>query len=156
MLCPKCYGKVGKDQKRCTTCGFEISKLESASNKQAKKALKSIYKDNVLYLKGIPGDVSKKKLLLLSIFLGLFGAHDFYVGKFWNGLFKLIAASLTSILGMLVLSLGIVVQNNAIYIAFQFSLVFQGFNAVFWIADIIKIFLERYKIPVYDDSFSKM
>lgn len=155
MLCPKCYGKVDKKQKTCTYCGFNLSALEGASNRQAKKALKTEYRDNVLYIGGIPEDVSKKKLILLSIFFGLFGVHDFYVGNFWRGLYKAITMSLTIILSTIVLSFGIVQVNNAFYIAYQFILVFQGLNILIWIFDIIRIFLERYKIPIYKDEFSK-
>ena len=31
-------------------------------------------------------DKSKKKALLLCLFLGLFGAHNFYVGKYFRGI----------------------------------------------------------------------
>ena len=108
-----------------------------------------------MYIGGIPEDVSKKKLILLSIFLGLFGAHDFYVGKLWQGLYKCITMCLTIVLSTIVLTFGIVYQTNFFYLAYQFILVFQGLNILFWILDIVKIFLERYKIPVYNDKFSR-
>ena len=155
MLCPKCYNKVDKQQKRCGKCGFNLELIEGASNRQAKKALKSEYKDSVIYVGGIPEDVSKKKLILLSIFLGMFGAHDFYVGKFWQGLYKLITMILTIVSSSLVLMFGIVTQTNALYLTYQFVLVFQGFNVIFWFTDMLLIFFERYKIPVYKDEFSK-
>ena len=28
MLCPKCYGKLSKDKKRCLYCGFDMKQLE--------------------------------------------------------------------------------------------------------------------------------
>lgn len=154
MLCPKCYGKVNKNQNRCEYCGFDLSQMQGATNKQAKIAKHTIYKDDILYTTNIPPDVSKKKLLLLAIFLGLFGAHNFYVGKFWQGLFMCLSTAITAVLGTIVSALGIIASNNAVYIAFQFILVFQGLTVIFWVADCFKIFLERFKIPVYKDSFS--
>ena len=155
MRCPKCYGKIVKEQTRCGTCGFNLALLEEGSNKEAKKALKGIYKDDVMFTTKIPLDVKKKKLLLFAIFLGLFGVHDFYVGKLYQGLYICICTTVTFILSSLVTALGIITANNAIYIAYQFVLVFQGIAVLMWIADIFKIALERYKIPVYNEKFSK-
>lgn len=154
MLCPKCYGKVKKEQVRCPNCGFNLNLMQGASNKQAKKAKKSIYKDDILYTTQIPPDVSKKKLLLFSIFLGLFGVHNFYVGKFWQGLYMCVCTGLTTILSILIPGLGIVNQDNVLYITFQFLLIFQGINIILWVYNIFSIIFERYKIPVYKDEFS--
>lgn len=154
MICPKCYSKVHKDKNRCDYCGFNLSELNNASNKEAKKALKSVYKDDVLYTSKLPDDVSKKKLLLFSIFLGIFGAHNFYVGKVWKGLFNVIITTLTAVMGIILLSLQII-TNSPLYYAFQFALVFQGANIIMCVIDIIDIIFNRYKVPVYKESFSK-
>ena len=154
MICPKCYSKIHKTKNRCDYCGFNLNELNDASNKQAKKALKSPFKDDVLYTSQLPRDVSKKKLLLFSIFLGLLGVHNFYVGKLWRGLFNVLVTSITFVLGALLISLNII-TNHPIYIAFQFALAFQGANVIIWVMDIIDISLNRYKVPVYKESFSK-
>ena len=154
MLCPKCYGKVDKKQQRCQYCGFYMNELNDASNKQAKKAMKSIYKDDVLYSTKIPYDVSKKKLLLFAIFLGLFGVHQFYVGKLWYGLFMCISMSVTLILAITLMIMN-TIFDNVVQRIFEFWLIFQGLNIIFWIWDILRITFERFKIPVYKDSFSK-
>ena len=155
MLCPKCYGKCKKEQKRCYNCGFDLTLLEGATNKEAKRARKTIYKDDIMMIKGIPPDVSKKKLSLFAIFLGLFGVHNFYVGRLWRGLFMCISTSVTILLSTLVSTLGIIDAANVYYIAFQFWLIFQGITVLLWVYDIIMIFLERWKIPVYKQSFSE-
>ena len=105
MICPKCYSSVHKDKCRCDYCGFNLNELNNASNKEAKKALKSVYKDDVLYTSKLPADVSKKKLLLFAIFLGVFGVHNFYVGKIWKGLFNVVITTLTAVLGIVILAL---------------------------------------------------
>ena len=154
MLCPKCYGKVDSKQQRWQYCGFFMKELDNASNKQAKKAMKSIYKDDVLYSTKIPYDVSKKKLLLFAIFLGLFGVHHFYVGKLWHGLFMSITMSVTLILAITLMIMN-TIFDNVVQRIFEFWLIFQGLNIIFWVWDIFKIMFERFKIPVYKDSFSK-
>ncbi|HAJ77903.1 MAG TPA: hypothetical protein DCO89_02405 [Clostridiales bacterium] len=154
MLCPKCYGRIKKDQNRCYHCGFNINQMQGASNKQAKKALKGIYKDDVLYTTEIPEDVSKKKLLLLTIFLGLFGANHFYVGKFWQGLYMCISSSLALVLAVVITALNLSSQT-VIDKIFQFILIFQGVNLVLWLMSIVNVAFGRYKIPVYKDEFSK-
>ena len=153
MLCPKCYGKMKKDQVRCQSCGFNINTMQGASNKEAKKALKSIYRDDVLYTTEIPEDVSKKKLLLLTIFLGLFGANHFYVGKLWQGLYMCISSSVVLIFAI-ILTIFEPGSASVLDMIFQFLLVFQGVNLVIWIFSIANVALERYKIPVYKDEFS--
>lgn len=154
MLCPKCYGKIDRKQQRCKYCGFYLSELDGASNKQAKKALKSIYKDDVLYSTKVPYDVSKKKLLLFAVFLGMFGVHDFYVGKIWQGLFQCISFVGALIFGTILIAMNTIFDNIIQRLA-EFWLIFQGLALIFWIWDIFKISFERFKIPVYKDEFSK-
>ena len=145
MLCPKCYGKIDKKQQRCQYCGFYMNQLDDASNKLAKQIKKTIYKDDILYSTRIPYDVSKKKLLLFAIFLGLFGVHDFYVGKFWQGLYICVSVSVTLILSIILMIMNTIYQN-IIQTIFEIWSAFQGVALVMWFADIINISLERFKM----------
>lgn len=154
MLCPKCYGKVDRKSQRCRYCGFFMNELDGASNKQAKQAQKTIYKDDILYTTKIPYDVSKKKLLLFAIFLGLFGVHDYYVGKFWQGLYQTISVSVALVLALILMIINTIV-DNIVQRIFEFWLIFQGLAVIFWVWDILRIVFERFKIPVYKDSFSQ-
>ena len=155
MICPKCYAKIKPEQIKCHNCGFDLRLMQDATNKAAKKAKRSVYKDDVLYTTQTPPDVKRKKLILLSIFLGLFGAHHFYVGKIWQGLYMLFSTVIGLSLSSVILAYGIIDANNVIYQIYQFALVFQGLAVIFWVVDMVKIFLRRYKIPVYRDEFSK-
>ena len=130
-----------------------MKQLEDASNKEAKKAKHTIYKDDILYTTNIPYDISKKKLLLLVIFLGLFGAHDFYVGKFWQGLYQCVVVSISFILLTIQFVMNTITQNW-VQIALDCFAVFAGFAMIIWIVDIVKVGLERFKIPVYKKEFS--
>lgn len=148
MLCPKCYGKVNKNTNRCDYCGMRMSDLEGATNAQAKIALKSIYKDDVMYVEKLPKDVSKKRLLILSIFAGLFGAHDFYVGRLWRGLYKVF--TLAFLVCLIVIYGG---SKNNIY--FAIAQILQGISILIWLVDILYISIDKYKVPVYKTLFSK-
>lgn len=155
MMCPKCYAKIAKGKNRCDSCGFNLNELKDASNKQAKMALKTVYRDDVVYTSQLPADVSKKRLLLFVIFLGIFGVHQFYVGKILSGLYNAIVSVLTIVFGAILLAGNIVASNNIFYIIFQFMLVFQGINIILWIKSIIDVATNRFKVPVYKESFSK-
>ena len=152
MNCPKCYSNIKKDKNRCDYCGFNLNELDNTSNKLAKKALKSPFKDDVLYTSKLPSDVSKKKLLLFAIFLGFFGVHNFYVGKIWQGIYNVIVTSLTAILGAILI---IFPTNTPVFYAFDFMLVFQGINVIWIVFDIFYISFNKFKVPVYKESFSK-
>lgn len=154
MLCPKCYGKINTKEQRCRYCGFYLNELDDASNKEAKKIKKTIYRDDILYTTKIPYDVSKKKLLLLAIFLGLFGAHDFYVGKIWQGIYQCISCTVAIILTTILIIMN-TIFDNIVQSIFECWLYLQGIAVIIWVWDIFKISFERFKIPVYKESFSK-
>lgn len=67
----------GTDEKFCSECG-EI--IRSKAEICPKCGVRQTFSENV----------SKAALLLFTFFLGGFGAHKFYVGKNWQGLFYLL------------------------------------------------------------------
>ena len=150
MLCPKCYGKIDKKTNRCSYCGFKMSELDGATNKQAKQAMKTIYKDDILYSTKLPEDVKKSHLVLWCVFLGFFGAHHFSVGKFWQGFFMCLVTCLTATFSIVTAFVQGVYQK-----IFEVLTVFQGAVLIMWVSDLVKIVANRYKVPVYKESFSK-
>ena len=62
MYCPRCYGKVNKATQRCEYCGMRMKELKGATNAEAKVALKTIYKDDVMMTKVLPSDLKKSKI----------------------------------------------------------------------------------------------
>ena len=151
MLCPKCYGRVNKNTQRCDFCGMRMKEIDGATNKEAKVALKGIYKDDVLMTKNLPQDVNKKKLLLLSIFFGIFGVHNFYVGRKWRAIYQLVSLVLMTL--AYVMEIVIIGTINGKY-SWPFQIL-MGMALVIWLADIMAISMNRYKVPVYKVDFSK-
>ncbi len=143
MRCPVCGAKFEKD--RCKYChDVTAEKVLNASNLEAKKQRKKGLTENVVYSTTLPNDVSKKKLLLLTVFLGWFGAHNFYVGKNLKGLFYLVPM-------VLLLSLAAVSQF-ASYINTTTPMLVIGYVcavvAVLWFTDIVNILFKKFKVPV--------
>lgn len=152
MLCPKCYGRVNKNTLRCEFCGMRMNEIEGATNQEAKLALKSIYKDDVLMTNKLPKDVQKKKLLLLAIFFGGFGVHNLYVGRKARGIFQIASVIMLAICYLLQIIIYGNVTDAIWLVPFQ---VFQGLSLIMWFGDILMIAINRYKVPVYKIEFSK-
>lgn len=151
MFCPKCYGRVNKNTQRCEYCGMRMSEMEGATNADAKFAMKGIYKDDVLMTRKLPSDVSKKTILLLSIFLGLFGVHNFYVGRKARGVYQIASLALMG-LGYLMEFVIFGAINGKFSWVFQ---ILEGVAIIIWLGDILTIAINRYKVPVYKIEFSK-
>ena len=153
MNCPKCYGKVDKISKQCKYCGFKLKELVNASNKEAKKAIKNGDKEDVLFTSILPNDVNKKKLKLYSIFLGLLGWHDLYVGKYGSFIFKFI----TFFAQIIIFCLKMLLGNQIVVLQYisTISSFLMGINIFLWFYDVIRIFTGKYKVPVYKEEFSE-
>ena len=157
MNCPKCYGKIDKVSNRCKSCGFNMRELNGATHKDVKRAKKEGFGDDVLYTSTLPADMSKKKLLLLCIFLGLFGGHSYYAGKLYKALYSTIVT-----VGLIVFSslhVAYVDIKNLMGVAGAWCLsslyLLMGINLILFITDLIAIIRNRYKVSVYKDEFSK-
>ena len=144
--CPRCNEKNIASQKRCGACGFVFDRLNYCSNKSAKKEVIKFHKSNYFMTREWPYDVSKKKALLLCGFLGIFGAHNFYLGRFFKA--SLVLFGLISAIVMLLLPYGSMAYNIVSY----FGTIPGATVLIFWVLDFINIFLERYKIPVSIDK----
>ena len=145
--CPRCNTKVPVGTGVCPSCMLNFQKFNEATNKEAKLAIKQGEKDKVLMRKGCPKDVSKVKLILLTIFLGFVGAHHYYVGRYKMGLFY----TIFFIVGLTNAILTQVFKSALTGVAYEiFSLLVLVWGAVLfmWIVDMAKVCLNKYKIPV--------
>lgn len=141
--CPRCDEKMLENQKVCPDCGLVFSKLKEATNAEAKKQF--FKKDKtIIMVKETPKDVNKRNLLLFSGFLGIFGAHNFYIGRYYKaiftfvfGLFSLIYVSLPSVSESLLTAVSLPLLNIPL-----------GLVGIFWVSDFIAIVFGKYKIPV--------
>ncbi len=95
--CPRCDTKALIYQDKCNACGLIYSRLVNASNKEAKKAIRKGEKNKVICDKTLPKDLSKWKLFCMSLFLGFFGGHFYYVGKYKTGVAFTVSAVLLMI-----------------------------------------------------------
>lgn len=154
MICPKCYGKVDKRTKRCRSCGFNMNTINGATHKAVKQARKEGFGADVIYTSNLPDDISRKKLTLLVIFLGLFGGHSYYAGKIFKAIYSTVVASTIIILSILKLENIIDTTTLVFNWVFDFTLLFMGINIIMFVVDLFKIITGKYKVSVYKDSFS--
>mgnify|MGYP003306566201 FL=1 len=150
MECPVCGAKM-VDNKICKYCGVTREQVLTASNEKAKQARKSGNKENICYTTEAPSDINKVKLSLLVVFLGLFGAANFYVGKYTKAWFNLISTSLSFIFSLLLFIFEKVKLPNLEYvfaILLDFVCWFMAVSLIMWAMDIFGIIFKKFKIPV--------
>lgn len=148
--CPRCKEKCFVHEKSCHECGLIFERLNYVSNKSAKKNLLRFNKKDVIMTADWPYDAKKLTALLLSGFLGFSGAHNFYLGRFFKGLFVLVGL-LLSLTGVLLTEFGYF--DTTVFNVIRYLAIIPGSSVlIFWVSDFFSIFLERYKIPVSIDE----
>lgn len=143
--CARCGTKNNYDDYRCSECGLVFSRVEHGSNILAKEYIHAKKYDYIVYAPMFPKDVSKKKFLFLSGFLGFFGAHNFYVGRFKKALFQLIFGLISVIM---VACTSIIPYYDEI-MSFLFLPI--GISGFMWLFDFVDGLFNKYKIPVAVD-----
>ena len=138
--CPRCGNKCLLSQSRCEECGLIFSRLDYATNACTKKRIKAGEKEYVIYTNKYPADVKYWKLLLFSIFLGWFGVHHFYVGKYVRGILCIVGFILTLACTIF----------NAVLLKYIEMILFlpMALFALDWLFSITYIILHKYKVPV--------
>ena len=131
----------------CPSCQLNFNKFNSATNAEAKTAMRAGEKDKVLLRTGFPSDVSKTKLLILTIFLGFMGAHYYYVGRNKMGLFFSIFSGF-GIIDAIITALLDATPSGDLYQIFTLCVLVWGVVMFIWIIDIAKICVNKFKIPV--------
>jgi len=88
VRCPYCKAKILKYTTTCARCGIHKQQLIDASNKSAKEMKKQKSGGKIFMTRNRPDDISFTKMALLLL-VGLFGAHNFYVGRKMRGFLML-------------------------------------------------------------------
>ena len=145
--CPRCNYKMPLTMNRCPSCQLDFSKFESATNKGAKQALSVGEADQVISRKGFPSDVKKWKLLLLTIFLGIFGVHYYFVGRKRAGL-VFTAFFFVGVVNAIITTLATSIVKTDAYQIFYLFVLGWGVVLVVWMIDIFKVIFNQFKIPV--------
>lgn len=145
--CPRCNFKSSKSVNICPNCQLNYTKFDVATNKSAKQAIREGRKNNVIYRKGCPKDVSKFKLLLLTVFLGFTGAHLYRVGRYKRA----VTYTVFFIIGLVYTIITSYIEITGYSLIWEvFYLLTAGWGAVMllWIVDIFRVIFNRFKIPV--------
>ncbi len=143
--CPRCGERYISAQEKCSECGLIFSRLQYASNKVAKRQLMHFNYDYVVYTSKLPKDVKKWKLVLYSIFLGLFGGHYFYVGKFGKAITMCIGFVYLIVCTILNPILAPYMEANYLYVPI-------GIYAMAWIVSMVFVFFNKFKVPILIDN----
>ncbi|MBE7073868.1 MAG: NINE protein [Clostridiales bacterium] len=146
--CPRCGLRCPINADSCTECGLVFSRLDFATNADAKAKIKRKEKEYILYVSQLPSDVSFIKLLLLCIFGGLFGAHSFYVGRVWRGIIPLTVTLILT--GFTIFNAEMIAIDGTGTLLGAISTAL-GFVMFMWPLDIVLIFTKKFKVPVAID-----
>ena len=80
VRCPYCRARIHKYTTTCERCGITKKQILNASNARAKEIKKQKTGGKIVFTRNRPSDVSFTRLVL-CLLLGLFGVHNFYVGR---------------------------------------------------------------------------
>lgn len=138
--CPRCQQKCLTNQKSCNACGLIFSRLEQATNKEARKQFFNKDK-SVVMVKDFPSDVKRWKLVLWCLFLGIFGAHCLSVGRYYRGGYMLI-------IGIASVVLSLVSYSSAYETFMSYFFIFPAILVLFWMVDLFNICFGFFKVPV--------
>jgi len=145
MKCPICGCKM-KEEFMCPYCKVTGQQVKDASNKEAKERIKRKDTKEVYNSTYLPKDVNNTRLMLIALFGGFFGVHQFYVGKIKTGFFYLFLAFFLFI--FYILSKMIFVGNVTLNYFCSFGYILCGIVLFMWIADFFKICFKSFPIPV--------
>ncbi len=145
--CPRCHLTMPETVDTCPDCGLSFDRLEIATNKDAKRKILRGDRDYIIRMRKLPHDVKYYKLLLMTIFLGLFGGHCYYVGRYLRG--AIFSAFMT-------LSLACVIFNG-FFVSIWNGLLIEilgvviGLFVLVWMFDLWLVIFKKFKIPVAID-----
>lgn len=141
--CPRCKKVCLQSQKVCDECGLVFARLDEATNTEAKKQFFAKEKSIVMTSK-LPKDVQKWKLLLFCGFLGVFGAHNLYVGRFFRGFYMMFFG----LLSLVYVSINTPSEAILNFMSSWPIVVCVAMVTIFWVTDFIQVTFNKFKVPV--------
>ena len=118
-FCKHCGAKIPVDAVICTTCGRQVEEIKSASAATPNIVINNANTNTNTNTNVVGGTFGRAKnkwiALLLCAFLGYFGAHKFYEGKFFMGIIYLFTGGLFFI-GVIIDFLALLVKPNPYYV----------------------------------------
>lgn len=149
--CPRCGLKSLAVAESCPECGLVFSRLDIATNADAKRKIRRGDRDFIIMTNKLPSDVSRIKLLLLTILAGLFGAHCFYVGRYWRG--GLLLLNTIVLIMYVVFNAQLVAIDDGKLLAALTTI--GGLIMLVWAFDVVWVILKRFKVPIAIDMQSQ-
>ncbi len=146
-VCPRCGLKVPEHIDECPDCGLIFSRLEIATNKEAKRKKLRGDRDYIINTTVLPSDVSFIKLLLFCIFLGPLGAHNFYVGRYLKG--SVLLTDFTILFFMVIFNSQLIEVGGEALVGTISTIL--GLIMLMWFWDLFMIIVKKYKFPVAID-----
>lgn len=147
ITCPRCGLKVYEGIDTCPDCGLIFSRLDLATNKDAKKLILRRETDFIVKTNKLPKDVSRLKLILYSIFFGAVGGHCFYVGRYFRGAFLLIDFLL--IMCYTIFNDALIAVDGGTLLGVLSTI--SGLCMFVWVYDFFMILFKRFKVPIAID-----
>ena len=145
--CPRCGMRAIINAETCRECGLVFSRLQYATNADAKKKIRRRDKEYIIKTSELPSDVSFLKLISYCIIAGLLGLHSFYVGRYWRGLFALIPT--LALICFTIFNAQMIEAMGETDFGILSSCI--GFFMMLWPTDIVLIFMKKFKVPVAID-----
>ncbi|MDD3231792.1 MAG: hypothetical protein PHV79_03380 [Clostridia bacterium] len=139
--CPRCNQKAYLNDVKCDECGLVFSRLNFASNLEAKKAIVNGEREKVITTTQFPSDLKRWLAGVLCAFGGFLGLHNFYVGRYFKGAFCFIVSFITIILIFTLESTSVLFET--LLWLFPAAAVFA-----FWFHDLFLIAINKYKVPI--------
>lgn len=153
--CPRCNNKCDFMAERCSQCGLIFSRLDKATNRAGKKALKNGEPNKVVYTNKLPSDVNKWKLFLWALFLGWTGVHYAKIGKKRTCIFMVCSVvllyAMTFLFSFKVLDLGLF-SHKYWGIVLTLLLMPPCLSLMLWVVSVFEILFGRFKVPVSIDE----
>ncbi len=153
--CPRCNKRNLINQEKCVNCGLIFERLKKVTNRAGKEAIKNKEFNKVIYTNDLPADVNKWKIFILNLFLGAFGAHFAYVGRYKFFYYNLIS-SLILIVFVALISVEII-PENFIYTSIGETISFfitlpTAINLIICFNSLVQILFNKFKVPVSIDE----
>ena len=145
--CPRCHLTMPEAAETCPDCGLSFDRLEIATNKDAKRKILRGDRDYIIRVRKIPSDVKYYKLLLIAIFLGFFGGHCYYVGRYLRGV-MLTTNAVVGIFCVIFNSFFLSLWNGLLM---EILGVIIGVFVLVWFFDLWLILFKKFKIPLAID-----
>lgn len=149
MRCPICGAKM-KQEQFCPFCNVTSDQVLGASNKKVKQYRKNGSKDLIYFTNVLPSDVSRLKLILYTIFFGLFGVNHFYVNRPNRAIFSVVTSAGSMLFFILYLLIDFKTKFAENLFSIVYQLIFYGMavNVIIWILDVFAVLFKTFKVPV--------